>query len=367
MKVIVNDNQRGFLIKNGKFVKLLGSGKYNIFGNSTIELAELDKAVFSQTIPLEKLLADEDIKAQTDTIQVGDGQIALHFVNGKYRTVLTRGKHSFWNVYDKNEFKIIDMTSPYVSKDIPEYMFKMIPPVFYTKIEVAEYQKALLFLNNKFERLLDAGTYYFWKTETKIDVHCSDTRLLKMDITGQEILTKDKVAVRINFVCTYKITDHIKIKTDIDDYKEQIHTAVQLALREYVGKYRIDEILDNKEEMSQIIYEKLKSKEKLFYVEFFETGIKDIILPGEIRNIMNEVLVAEKRAQANVITRREEVASTRSLLNTAKLMEENKTLYHLKEMEYIERICHNVGDISINGNGNLMGQLTEILRGTPVK
>ncbi|MBQ8824090.1 MAG: slipin family protein, partial [Ruminococcus sp.] len=66
-------------------------------------------------------------------------------------------------------------------------------------------------------------------------------------------------------------------------------------------------------------------------------------------------------AQANVITRREEVASTRSLLNTAKLMDENKTLYKLKELEYIERICENVGSISISGNGDLLTQLTNLL------
>lgn len=92
-------------------------------------------------------------------------------------------------------------------------------------------------------------------------------------------------------------------------------------------------------------------------------GVKDIILPGEIRDIMNTVLVAEKRAQANVITRREEVASTRSLLNTAKLMDENKTLYKLKELEYIERICENVGSINVSGNGDLLSQLTAVLRG----
>ena len=98
----------------------------------------------------------------------------------------------------------------------------------------------------------------------------------------------------------------------------------------------------------------------------YQTGVKDIILPGEIREIMNTVLVAEKRAQANVITRREEVASTRSLLNTAKLMDENQTLYKLKELEYVERICENVGNISLNGNGNILGQLTAILNGNNV-
>ena len=92
-----------------------------------------------------------------------------------------------------------------------------------------------------------------------------------------------------------------------------------------------------------------------------DAGVKDIILPGSVREIMNTVLLAEKKAQANVITRREEVASTRSLLNTAKLMEENPTLYKLKELEYVERICENVGNINIGGTGDILGSLTKII------
>ena len=96
------------------------------------------------------------------------------------------------------------------------------------------------------------------------------------------------------------------------------------------------------------------------YVEIIDAGVKDIILPGEIRDIMNTVPVAEERARANVITRRQEVASTRSLLNTAKLMEENKTLYKLKELEYLEKICENVGNISVS-DGDMLSRLRDIV------
>ena len=184
-----------------------------------------------------------------------------------------------------------------------------------------------------------------------------------MDITGQEIMTLDKVSLRINFVCNYKVTDYVRILTEIDDYVEQIHIAAQLALRDYVGKYKLDEILENKDEMSKYVFQKLKEKEAELFVEIKDAGVKDIILPGEIRDIMNTVLVAEKKAQANVITRREEVASTRSLLNTAKLMEENQTLYKLKELEYVERICENVGNINVNGNSDMLSQLLGIVGG----
>ncbi len=109
--------------------------------------------------------------------------------------------------------------------------------------------------------------------------------------------------------------------------------------------------------------QKLKERQQDYCVEVIGAGIKDIILPGEIRDIMNTVLVAQKRAQASVITRREEVASTRSLLNTAKLMDENRTLYKLKELESIERICSNVGSISLSGGSDLLTQLAGLLQG----
>ncbi|NQZ78262.1 MAG: slipin family protein, partial [Ekhidna sp.] len=91
----------------------------------------------------------------------------------------------------------------------------------------------------------------------------------------------------------------------------------------------------------------------------------DIILPGDMKEIMNQVLIAQKQAQANVITRREETASTRSLLNTAKLMEENDMLFKLKEMEYVEKIADKIGEITVSGNGQIVDQLKGIF--TPGK
>jgi len=95
-------------------------------------------------------------------------------------------------------------------------------------------------------------------------------------------------------------------------------------------------------------------------IELKSCGLRDIILPGDMRDLMNQVLIAEKKAQANVIMRREEISSTRNLLNTAKLMEENATLFKLKEMEFIERIAEKVNSISIAGGGQVLDQLRAI-------
>ena len=362
MKTIINERQRGFLIKDGKLKKMLKPGKYRTF-SSIIEVSYLNQPLTSISCSLDVLLNNPEIKSQTITVEVEDQKLALHFVNGKFVSVLPTGKYAFWTVFDKHEFTIVDISKPEVSDDVPKYLFDQIPKQLFTKVEVAQYQKARLFFDQKFIKILDAGTYYFWKSNVKVETSLVDTRIMQLDIVGQEILTQDKVSIRVNFVCNYRITDYVKIVTEIDDFKQQIYVSAQLALRDYVGKYRIDEILDNKEQMSQYVFERLKAKEGEFFVEFKDAGIKDIILPGEIRSIMNTVLIAEKRAQANVITRREEVASTRSLLNTAKLMDENQTLYKLKELEFVERICEKVGNITLNGSGDLLSQLTSVLKG----
>ena len=85
--------------------------------------------------------------------------------------------------------------------------------------------------------------------------------------------------------------------------------------------------------------------------------MKDIILPGDVKEILNKVLVAEKQAQANMIMRREETATTRNLLNTARLMEENEMLYKLKEMEFVERIADKIDGIQVQSGANVSDQL----------
>ncbi len=364
-KVIINENQKGLLFKNGRFIRLLNAGKYYLFGGREVELLSDSVQINSSKCPVETLLANPELASKVTTIEVVENQIALHYIDGVLcaNTVLTCGKHAFWSDIHTHTFTVVDLKSPEVDESISEAARKRLAPVFFNVIEVAEYQKARLYFDKKFVRLLDAGTYYFWRFGTKIDVEYIDTRLQKMDIIGQEILTADRVSVRVNLVLNYRLTDYVKVMTEIDNYEEQLHVAAQLALREYLGKYKLDEILENKEQFSNEVFKKLKEKESTLYIEIRDAGIKDIILPGEVRDIMNTVLVAEKRAQANVITRREEVASTRSLLNTAKLMDENKTLYKLKELEYMERICENVGNITLSGSGDVLSQLASMLRG----
>ena len=361
MKTIINENERGFLFKNGTYRKMLAPGKHRInsFLGETYVRTNVNQPVVIANVDIAVLLRDEAFKNNVAYIDVPDGFIAVHMEDKRTVGVLQPGKHCFWNVYREHTFVPINISKAELTGITPEQLMA-IPRNLYSRIEVSEGEAGLLFCDGKFERELESGSYYFWNNMQRITCQNVDLRSQHLDIAGQEILTADKVSLRINFVCTYRITDAVRIVSELKDYKAQVYTLTQLALREYVGKFRFDELLEQKDSIAAFVLKQLQSKQDALFVEFSEAGLKDIILPGEVRDIMNTVLVAEKNAQANVIARREEVASTRSLLNTAKLMEENSTLYKLKELEYLERICDKVGSISVGG-GNLLSQLRELL------
>jgi len=361
MKIIINENERGFLLKNGTYRKMLAPGKHRINSsfNETYVRVNVNRPVEIANVDIAVLLRDVAFSNSVARFDVPDGCIAIHMEDKRIVGALQPGTHCFWNIYREHTFMLINISKAEVTGITPEQLMA-IPRNLYSKIEVSEGETGLLFIDGKFERALESGSYCFWNNMQRITCQKMDLRAQHLDIAGQEILTADKVSLRINFVCTYRITDAVRIVSEIKDYKTQIYTLTQLALREYIGKFRFDELLEQKDSIATFVLKHLQSKQDAMFVEFSEAGLKDIILPGEIREIMNTVLVAEKNAQANVIARREEVASTRSLLNTAKLMEENSTLYKLKELEYLEKICDKVGNISVGG-GNLLSELREIL------
>ena len=363
MKYIIRDNQAGFVFKNGVFQKMITAGTWHfpkIAGYTVVIEEMLDELDYIE-VPYQVLSKDTAFLNATVHVEIPDGSVGFIYMNGKLTSFANRKAYIFWNVFDKYEVRIVPMTETLIGTEVSKHMLSLVPTHLYTEVSVGEGEVGLVYYDNVMQNQLSKGVYRFWNYNHAVSYCVLDMKQKELDIVGQEILTKDKIGIRMNIACMYKIRDAVEFVATISDLKGQLYPAIQLVIREIVGNYRLDEILEAKEQISKEIYEALKGKEEMFCVNFLTAGIKDIILPGEIREIMNSVLVAEKAAQANVISRREEVASTRSLLNTAKLMDENQTLYKLKELEYLEKICEKVGEISVNGNAGIMEQLGKMM------
>lgn len=363
MKYIIKEQECGYLLKNGVFTRFLTAGKYHFstqFGWE-LKIVSMTGAVDTCGIPDEILLKNQDFSARVVLSEIPDECIGIRFVNKTFREVLNGPRALYWNVFEKVEIQLIDITDPYMEKSLPRHYMDLMPVKYYKKITIKDGETGLLYFDSQFEKRLEQGTYYFWNYGKEVSCKIFNLKTQQLEISGQEILTADKVGVRLNVICSYRITDPERMVQTIDGASAQLYSRVQLILREYIGRFRLDELLAQKEEIGQSVLDELHRLQQDYCVEITGAGIKDIILPGEIRDIMNTVLVAEKKAQANVIMRREEVASTRSLLNTAKLMEENQTLLKLKEMEYLEKICDKVGNITLNGGKGILEQLSELV------
>ena len=359
-RVKINKHQVGLVFEDETYIEVLKEGKHWLkWGQYVITYNITDEFVAPCEIGI--LLEDEVFRALVHLVEVSDNEMCILFRDGLFQKVLVPGRYIYWKSMIKYDFQKVDLNSYEVSNELDVKLLKRPEIMKYHRLFIVEqYREALLLVDGHLVRKLQAGSHYFWQNGQVIQILDADMRAQQMEISGQEILTKDKAAVRVNFYLQYKIVDIEKALLDVKDMSKQLYMLVQLAIREYVGTLSLDELLAKKEEVKAFVMEQLRADSQSMGVEVLGCGIRDIILPGEIREIMNQVLVAEKTAQANTILRREETAATRSLLNTAKLMESNAMLMKLKEMEYMEKIADKVNSISLSGGSQVIDQLRQL-------
>lgn len=363
-RVKINEGYAGLVFRDGEYKRVLTAGTYWMSLRETVKVYDRSQAFYA-AVSLDVLLKDEGLKSLLDIVEVKDGELALTYENGAFKNVLTAGRHVFWKGVINRTFQLLNIASVDMTEKVSTAVLEKAEVAKYVRILVVEdFEKGVLFIDGKYDRMLAAGTYYFWKNATALRVSKVDMRSRQMEISGQEILTGDKAALRVNFVVEFKVTDVEKAVIENKDFEKQLYVYVQLALRAFIGTYTLDEILEKKESIAAYVMEQIRFKAEALGVQVKDCGVRDIILTGEMRDIMNQVLVAQKKAQANVIMRREETASTRSLLNTAKLMEDNEMLFRLKEMEYVEKIAEKIGQITVSGNSKVIDQLGELFAST---
>jgi regulator of protease activity HflC (stomatin/prohibitin superfamily) len=347
----------GLVFRRGEYHRLLRAGLHWVRPTDQVKVYDRTQTFYPPVI-LDLLLKDDQLAKELHVVEVGDEQLAFKFVNGNFKKVLTPGRYAYWKGVIDYRFVMADLTKPEITEDLsPQVLTDPAVRLYVRTFVVMKHERGLLMVDGKLVRELGTGTYYFWRTPVSLEVPTTDTRRCTLEVPGQEILTSDKAALRINLQAQYRVVDIQKALMGNRDFLQQLYMRLQLSLREQVGALTFDQLLARKQQVGADMLKAIREKVDDLGVEVYQVGIRDIILPGDVKEIMNQVLVAEKKAQANLIMRREETASTRSLLNTAKLLDENPMLLRLKEMEYLERIADKVNTISLAGGGQVLEQL----------
>jgi len=359
-RVKVNAYQIGLVFKNDAYKRMLKEGVHWLWPSEHALVYDLTKP-FLAPVELNILLQDEALANALQVIEVSDNEIVLVYVNDLLSMVLTAGRYTFWKSIVKYDFIKADISKIEITENISRAtLSNKLLASFVRSYSVESFEKGLLFVDGKYVQQLESGMYFWWKNSIPIFIGKVDIRQQQAEINGQEILTRDKAALRVNAYAQYKVVNIEKALLENKEYDRQLYVSFQFALREYIGTLSLDELLEKKESIAPFILQAVAGNAEGLGVDVIGFGIRDIILPGDVKEIMSQVLIAEKKAQSNIIMRREETASTRSLLNTAKLMEDNTMLFKLKEMEYVEKIADKINSISVSGNGVLIDQLKQI-------
>jgi hypothetical protein len=205
------------------------------------------------------------------------------------------------------------------------------------------------------------GQHGFWQGEEAVRVAHLDLREQVLDVQGQEIMTADKVTLRLNALVIHRVTDPEKAVTEVGDHTQALYRQAQLALRALVGTRELDALLADKDGVARELEETLRARAARFGVEVASAGIRDVILPGEMKEILNRVTEARKAAEAALVTRREETAAMRSQANTAKIFESNPTLMKLRELEVLEKVAEKSDLTVVLGDGGLAERVVKML------
>ena len=371
-KVVIAQHERGLVLKDKQVVRVLEPGvqKWFAFG----EAVELIDTRVAKVSSLNVLAMIDSQSAETQALvdeyftvlNLKEYEVALVFQRGALREVIKSGERVvFWKGANELEVKRVDTrTEIKVEKSLVNILARrtgikgLTDVVFAT--EVAAKSIGLLFVDGEMVETLSSGLHAFWKLNRSVKVEHLDLRLQSTEIQGQEILTRDKVSLRINLSASFQLADAVKARLQVNDYQEHLYRQLQFALREAVGTKTLDALLADKQALNGEVFRTVVNRMAELGVKVTSVGVKDIILPGEMKEILNHVVATEKAAQANVIKRREETAATRSLLNTAKLMEANPTLLRLKEMETLEKVVEKVEKLNVYDG--LEGLLKETVR-----
>ena len=366
-RVVISETERALHICKGELRGILGPGEHSLEngrGTLVIERQSLVMPTFRSAY--EKALFDklpEVAEAHLTVIQTGPGEVAI--VERDTRIAMVLGpdqRQVLWTAAGPWTWTLIDTEAePAVPRKLMRRLGEARKTDQVVTVAVTEGSVALLFIDGVLNKVLEAGVHAFWKAGRIVTQKVIDLKRQALDVTGQEVLTLDRVTIRINLSADYRVVDPVKAATEVKDFTDTLYRALQVVFRKQLGALKLDQILERKGEVNAEAAEKIRTDMARIGVEVSDIILKDVILPGEMREILNKVVTAEKEAEANVIRRREETNATRSLLNTARVMAENPVMLRLKELEALEAIAGKVDQLTVhNGTGGLMNDLVRL-------
>ena len=362
--VKIRKYERGLMYRDKEFRKVLRPGRHVIFDplfRVNIEVVSV-RDVWLLTRDLDVIVRSGQLAGEIEVMDLKDHERGLVWVDGRFVGVYDAGLRALWNVFHDVRVEIVDAREGRLERgDLSVILASKTAERLLDEVQVEQNQVALLKVDGRQREILRPGRYAYWSGLARFDTRKVDLREQVLDVSGQELMTADKVTLRLNAVVAYRVVDAVQALTQVEDYAQALYRESQLALRSVIGTAELDAFLSDKDQVARTLADMIRDRAKPFGLEVVAFDIRDLILPGEMKALMNRVTEAKKAAEANFITRREETAAMRSQSNTAKLLESNPVLMRLKELEVLEKISQNSKLNLVLGEKGLTDRVVNLL------
>ncbi|MHC4994854.1 MAG: slipin family protein [Planctomycetota bacterium] len=361
-KIRIRKHETGLLFRDGDFRKLMRPGVHRHWGwtpffHDTVLVVDRLETLFTHTL-LDALVLEPALKPELTIVDLANHQRALVWKDGRLGWILGPGRYAFWQAPAKVEVEVFDVNDFVFKHDKLLAVFNHPGSSrFFDGVRVDAQERVLLFRDGRHVDTLDAGLHVFWKDTGRITWQSVDTREQTLDVAGQEIMTADKVTLRVNLMVAYRVEDVVLNASAVEDADQSLYRESQLALRAAIGARPLDQLLGDKESIGEEVRVAIADKASRFGVAIKSVGLRDIILPGDMKSLLNRVIEAQKQAEANLIQRREETAAARSQANTAKLLAESPQLARMKELEALQGILEGAKTTFVFGSGDIVNQV----------
>lgn len=360
----IRPHELGLLFRRDVFAGILEPGdswRFDPLGRERIETVNL-RTPFMSAEHVDLLAQTPALADRGTLLDVLDRQRALVWIDGRFESILGPGRYGYWMGLRKLRVELIDSSPVRFMHDDLDAIVKS--PTAASLLDVHDIPAesvGVLSIGGREAESIGPGRHAFWKDRGAVRLTIVNRKEQLLDLPGQDVLTADRVTVRLAIVTAYRITDAIRSVTAAEDARQSLYRDVQLAVRAAVGARTLDAFIADKVQIGRELTETVKATAAPLGLAVSMVGIKDVVLPGEMKELLNKVIEARTAAEAAVITRREETAALRHQANAAKMLTETPGLMKLRELETIERIAA-AGKLSVViGEKNLADSLARMV------
>ncbi len=174
-----------------------------------------------------------------------------------------------------------------------------------------------------------------------------DIRTKAVDVPDQEAITKDNIPVRINAVIYYKVSDPSKAVLSVENYFYAVSQLAQTTMRNSVGEATLDQLLSNKQEISDKISKSVDKISDEWGIDVQSVELKDVVLPDSLKRTIAKVAEAQREKQAVIIASEGEMAAAENVAKAAMTLSHSPGALHLRTLQSINDISSDESNTTV--------------------